>query len=361
MSSSTSPTWLGWFTDVLAEDLLLSSTLDDGARRELVRLLAWMHAKPFVHPMHALRAAMSDDGVRPSLGLRSVLRDRIERFQRDARQIGQRFGEFNDDLVLHGVGFVCQPHVLSGRAPQLTFVGIFRDGVASGFGRHFHHIVSSSQADTMRVRHEGQYVDGKACGFGKFADATGRFTYHGNWFNGKRMGEGRYYQDGCLLFEGLFEANTITGRGRVYDTQNRLLYHGALVEGKYHGVGTQYDASSKIAYEGEFERGVRHGVGRTPSRAGVYVRGKYDARATLDRVRNGGEVVRRGTKRKPSEDEEEGYCVLCADETRVVNHAYALCGHLCVCQECALMHNAWSYKCPVCRRDQNRLMRIYRA
>lgn len=52
-------------------------------------------------------------------------------------------------------------------------------------------------------------------------------------------------------------------------------------------------------------------------------------------------------------------CVVCLDDDAPVNHMIAPCHHLCLCPGCAARVRRQRVPCPVCRRAQRNIVRVF--
>ena len=64
-----------------------------------------------------------------------------------------------------------------------------------------------------------------------------------------------------------------------------------------------------------------------------------------------------GTSGKRKREEEPRLCVVCTDEDASV--ACVPCGHVCACEACSGGLAAHDRRCPVCRSNVERMMRVY--
>ena len=58
---------------------------------------------------------------------------------------------------------------------------------------------------------------------------------------------------------------------------------------------------------------------------------------------------------KKTREKNNSLCCICL--TREKDHAYAYCGHMCVCADC--LKYDWTEKCPLCMRDGQNVIKIY--
>jgi len=132
--------------------------------------------------------------------------------------------------------------------------------------------------------YEGEYVDGRKQGRGKFWYVSGS-VYEGSWMNDEKHGKGKEtYNDGAT-YEGKFHEGCRHGPG-VLTYANRDVYDGEWDMDVKHGYGT-FRWSAGTVYEGEWESGVMHGTGTYYFADGCTYQGQY-----ADGKRNGRGVYR---------------------------------------------------------------------
>ena len=85
--------------------------------------------------------------------------------------------------------------------------------------------------------------------------------YKGDLVNGKREGEGQFYIDGKLIYNGEWKNNVYHGTGRL-NYLRRGYYIGSFYYGYQHGFGVEYNDNNTIIYEGFWNKGMSHGKGR---------------------------------------------------------------------------------------------------
>ena len=54
--------------------------------------------------------------------------------------------------------------------------------------------------------------------------------------------------------------------------------------------------------------------------------------------------------------ESSNKCCICMENEK--DHAYNMCGHMCVCSGC--LQGTWQHKCPICKQDGQHCIKIYR-
>ena len=68
-----------------------------------------------------------------------------------------------------------------------------------------------------KIRYDGEYVNGKFEGIGKYYYDDGNY-YIGQWKNGLGNGEGvLYFKDGRVIYDGEFVNDKFDGRGKFYE------------------------------------------------------------------------------------------------------------------------------------------------
>lgn len=127
--------------------------------------------------------------------------------------------------------------------------------------------------------YEGEYIDGRKEGKGKFWYVDGT-VYEGQWRNNEKHGKGKEtYSDGAC-YEGEFEGGSRHGVGTL-TYANADVYEGSWVDDIKHGYGT-FRWSAGTVYEGDFADGVMHGNGTYHFHDGCTYVGEY-----ADGKRNG--------------------------------------------------------------------------
>ena len=127
--------------------------------------------------------------------------------------------------------------------------------------------------------YEGEYIDGRKEGKGKFWYVDGT-VYEGQWRNNEKHGKGKEtYSDGAC-YEGEFEGGSRHGVGTL-TYANADVYEGSWVDDIKHGYGT-FRWSAGTVYEGDFADGVMHGNGTYHFHDGCTCVGEY-----ADGKRNG--------------------------------------------------------------------------
>ncbi|KAK8838725.1 hypothetical protein M9Y10_032764 [Tritrichomonas musculus] len=86
------------------------------------------------------------------------------------------------------------------------------------------------------------------------------FKYKGEWKNGKKEGQGRFYIGPNSYYEGEFVNGEITGNGSRY-FENGSYYFGDFQKGEFNGRGVFTDVVTGEEYEGEWKDNRRNGEG----------------------------------------------------------------------------------------------------
>jgi hypothetical protein len=110
--------------------------------------------------------------------------------------------------------------------------------------------------------YEGDKEKGLFKGFGKLNYIGGQY-YEGEFEGNMMSGKGKYiWKDDNVMYEGDFLNNEITGNGIYqwnYSSNSVAVYEGKVYKGKRHGLGTFKSGNSNIVYIGEWNMGVRYG------------------------------------------------------------------------------------------------------
>lgn len=86
------------------------------------------------------------------------------------------------------------------------------------------------------------------------------FKYKGDWKNGKKDGQGRFYIGPNSYYEGDFQEGEITGSGSRY-FENGNYYFGQFQKGEFNGRGVFTDVVTGEEYDGEWKDNKRNGEG----------------------------------------------------------------------------------------------------
>ena len=107
---------------------------------------------------------------------------------------------------------------------------------------------------------EGEYLNGKKWkGIERKSDEFG-FSFNCEYSNGK--GKGFEYEHGILQFEGEYINGQRNGKGKEYNSDNKIKFEGEYLNGQRNGKGKEYDWNGKLVFEGEYLNGQRNkGIG----------------------------------------------------------------------------------------------------
>ena len=94
----------------------------------------------------------------------------------------------------------------------------------------------------------------------------GKLIYEGEYFNGKKNGKGKEFDNGKLIFEGEYLSGERSGKGKEYNNDYHccnLIFEGEYLKGKRNGKGKEYNYwNGKLKFEGEYLNGERKGKGK---------------------------------------------------------------------------------------------------
>lgn len=108
------------------------------------------------------------------------------------------------------------------------------------------------------VIYEGDFKEGKRCGFG-VSHSENRFEYIGEWQNDKKHGLGKQRWTDGSVYEGQWKEGVKQGYGK-YCWSDGEYYEGYWEGDEEHGYGV-YHWSSEDVYSGEWVKGSKHGQG----------------------------------------------------------------------------------------------------
>ncbi len=151
--------------------------------------------------------------------------------------------------------------------------------------------VTESAVKTLSISngkftYSGNYVDGKREGIGRTETLSGVTVYNGEYHEDKRNGVGAsFFTDGKLSFAGNWSDDKKNGVGvsfrpsdgsvhianwnngsvseniTLVDGKGNLLYSGTMIDGKKNGVGISKNKNTGYTYIGEFADGKSNGTG----------------------------------------------------------------------------------------------------
>ena len=107
-------------------------------------------------------------------------------------------------------------------------------------------------------------------GFGKETWGTKDTSYEGQFLDGKKHGQGKYTTPN-FSYVGMFNENQFDSRGYI-SYKNGDKYEGNFEKGKKSGNGT-YTWSDGSYYEGSYKNDLKHGQGRFKTHDAVYWEG----------------------------------------------------------------------------------------
>jgi hypothetical protein len=93
-------------------------------------------------------------------------------------------------------------------------------------------------------------------------------TYHGEWRDGLRCGNGVCIGLNGVTYNGEWWKNFPNGKGVMTDEHGNR-YSGQWEQGRFHGVG-KLELANGVVYEGEFAMGLRHGRSSIQKHTSVY-------------------------------------------------------------------------------------------
>ncbi|KAK2949729.1 putative MORN repeat protein [Blattamonas nauphoetae] len=138
----------------------------------------------------------------------------------------------------------------------------------------------------MEGRYDGDLVNHRPHGKGKYLFPNRYFLYDGNWNHGKMHGQGRLYfgQSGADFYEGSFVDGQIEGEGIRVWADGRV-YKGGFSNGEFSGKGTftRYgrdddgDAVVLSQYEGHWKDNQYSGLGYLIDEEGTSFNGQFSA------------------------------------------------------------------------------------
>jgi hypothetical protein len=148
---------------------------------------------------------------------------------------------------------------------KVIYIGKFEVGKRSGKGIEY-------DSKTGLKLYYGEFLNDYREGNGVEYDKDGEgVIYEGGFKGGVRGGQGKLYQNGNLIYSGMFLDGLYGGgTGSTFDADTGvMIYSGEFKEGKYDGAGKLYDIDTGVAiYEGEFSKGRRQGAGTSYDKLG---------------------------------------------------------------------------------------------
>ena len=136
-------------------------------------------------------------------------------------------------------------------------LGIHKEGNKSeneNYGSFIYPIINvvNNKIIYYKDKYEGEYVNDKFEGKGKYIYDEYDEYYIGEWKNGLRNGKGRqYYENENIIYEGDWVNDKREGNGK-YVFENGEYYVGEFKNGLRNGKGQLYYKNGNIKYEGDW-------------------------------------------------------------------------------------------------------------
>jgi hypothetical protein len=112
--------------------------------------------------------------------------------------------------------------------------------------------------------YEGDLNDGLPCGEGKMT-YEGAVVYEGDFY----LSKGKFISNDGQVYEGNFVNGKLYGKGKYSYEKFSTEYEGDFVDGEYHGKGNLKSAGGNV-YEGDFANSCFHGKGKYINYLGVF-------------------------------------------------------------------------------------------
>ena len=110
--------------------------------------------------------------------------------------------------------------------------------------------------------YKGEFFNGKRDGNGIFLNEFGEY-YIGQWVKDHMHGKGKIYdKDGNLKYEGDFVRDKMQGKGKIFYSDDGCYYIGEMLNDKENGKGTVYYKYGSVKYKGDFLDGKYEGIGK---------------------------------------------------------------------------------------------------
>ena len=168
------------------------------------------------------------------------------------------FAGFCKNKMPHGIGKMFYP---SGKIKYSgTFVNGYRQTTDNNVGITYYENGVKS--------YEGEFNLDNYTGKGKFYDMLGELKYEGDFVENVLDGLGQEYLGGKIYYEGRFYAGLYEGFGKMYYPNGQLKYFGEFEANEYKGYGKEYYENGGLFYNGEYKNGVPHGQGKIYDKEG---------------------------------------------------------------------------------------------
>lgn len=199
----------------------------------------------------------------PEFDLR-VLR-KLENYQEREYHYGNYFGQIVNEKK-HGIG---KDINLSFKSIGLLVENVGRvcEGNWQNDRKHGYCLEIMDNGDQF----EGEYLNGKAQGFGVYTGGAERFE--GNWVNGFKHGQGRWENQKGEFYDGDWKFGKIDGTG-TYVNKSGDKYTGSFRSNLKHGRGIEHFSNGDV-YNGEYVNGKMEGEGMYLWENGQEYRGRY--------------------------------------------------------------------------------------
>lgn len=160
------------------------------------------------------------------------------------------------------------------------YEGVFFDGEYNGYGSKW--FLDSSDKKIYKM--EGTYLNGSINGAGKKYYPDGIILFDGTYESGKAVEGTSYFSDGNVRYTGAWDGNNYSGNGTLYWKNGNTRFEGDWSDGKRNGSGTSYREDGTIEYIGGWQDGQYCGYGKLYYEDGTTL--QYDGRFK-DGVKNG--------------------------------------------------------------------------
>ena len=166
-----------------------------------------------------------------------------------------------------------------GLSPYLVYEGEFVDGKYCGYGTKYslsrkyqgtffegnYHgygtalFIDSSNNNVYKL--EGSYSSGTLNGTGRKYYSTGNLLFEGTYQNGSATKGILYFKSGAIQYNGDWDGDEYNGTGTLYWENGQIRYIGGWYNDRYSGQGTYYREDGIMQYEGNWSNGTYNGYG----------------------------------------------------------------------------------------------------